>query len=112
LQIEVRCPESFLEEFRLHLEDEFEKSGYMKGPKVGYIESGHMETYVKGGIIVSLLIKDSDSGESVLNLESEQEVADMKEIWDRAVIKYGKDLIERLRNIAQNASFVEKELKQ
>jgi hypothetical protein len=112
LQIEVRSPESFLEEFRLHLEDEFEKNGYMKGPKVDHIESGYMETYVKGEIIVSLQIKDSDSGQSALHLESEQDVADMNEIWDRAVIKYGKNLIERLRNIAQNASFVEKELKQ
>jgi hypothetical protein len=111
LQIEIRCPESFLEEFRLHLEDEFEKNGYLKGPKVAYKDASHMETYVKGEIIVSLQIQESDSGESALNLESEEEIADMKEIWDSAVIKYGKVLIQRLCDIAQNASFVEKELK-
>ena len=112
LQIEVRGPESFLEEFRLRLEDELEKNGYIKGPKVGYLESGHMETYLKGEIILSLQTEESDSGEALLHLESEQEIADMKEIWDRAVVKYGHELIQRLREIAQNPTSIEKELKQ
>jgi hypothetical protein len=112
LQIEVRGPENFLEEFRLRLEDELENNAYLKGPKVGSAEVGHVETYIKGGIILSLQVQESDSGEALLHLESEQEIPDMKELWDKAVIKYGHDLIQRLREIAQNPSLIEKELKQ
>ncbi len=112
MQINVRGPESFLEEFRLRLEDELEKNGYQKGPKVGYVESGHMETYLKGETILSLQTQESDSGEASLHLESEEEIANIKEMWDTAVIKYGKELIQRVQAIAQNPSLIEKELKQ
>ncbi len=107
MQIEVRGPDAFLEEFRLHLHDQLEKNGYVKGPKVG-----SMETYTKGDSILSLQISEESEGrECRLHLESEQEVPELAKIWDNALIAYGKELIGRLDGMAQGSEYVKKGLK-
>lgn len=112
MQIEVHGLESFLEEFRLHLRDKLEKNGYVKGPKIGYIETGHMETYTKRDVILSLQISEESEGrECSLHIESEQDVPELEKIWDNALVAYGKELIGRLEGIAQDSEYVRKGLK-
>lgn len=112
MQIDVHAPEYFLEEFRLHLQDQFAKQGWTQGPKVGSIDRGHMTNFLKGESIVSLEISEESEGhDPTLHLESEVEIPELDEIWDRAIVVFGKELFSRLTSIARNKDKVTQELK-
>lgn len=107
MQIEVHGSESFLEEFRLNFHDQLQKSGYLKGPKVG-----PHETYMKGDVILSVEISEESEGrECCLHVESEQDIIELPKMWDNALIEYAKQMIERVEKNAQNQASVKKTLK-
>jgi hypothetical protein len=112
MQIEVRSPEAFLEEFRLCLQDQLEKDGWSRGPKVGAVDRGSVVNYIKESSIISIEISEEAEGrDSRLHLESEEELPEVNGIWDRAVIEYGRLLLKRLDDIAQNKEAVTRDLK-
>lgn len=112
MEIETRAPEPFLEEFRLFLTDELIQHGYTEGPKIKSMESGIMIEYLKNNWIVSLQIsEESEQGESFMRLQSEREIPELNEIWDAALISFGKQILLRLRNFAVDKAKVSRELK-
>ena len=107
MQIEVHGPESFLEEFRLNFHDQLEKNGYLKGPKVG-----QHETYMKGDVILSVEISEESEGrECCLHVESEQNIHELSEMWDNALVEYAIQMIGRVEKIAQDPASVKKTVK-
>jgi hypothetical protein len=107
MQIEVHGPESFLEEFRLNFHDQLEKNGYLKGPKVG-----QHETYMKGDLILSLEISEESEGRNCcLHVESEQNISELPEMWDQALVEYAKQAIDRVEKNAQDSTSVKNTLK-
>jgi hypothetical protein len=107
MQIEVHGPESFLEDLRLNLHDQLEKNGYLKGPKVG----SH-ETYMKGDLILSLEITEESEGRHCcFHVESEQNISELPEMWDNALIEYAKQAIDRAEKNAQDPASVKAALK-
>jgi hypothetical protein len=107
MQIEVHGPESFLEEFRLNFHDQLEKNGYLKGPKVG-----QHETYMKGDFILSIEISEESEGRHCcFHVESEQNIPELRQIWDNALIEYAKQTIDRLEKTAQDPTSVKNALK-
>jgi hypothetical protein len=107
MQIEVHGPECFLEEFRLNFHDQLEKNGYLKGPKVG-----QHETYMKGDLILSLEISEESEGRlCCFHVESEQNISELPEMWDKALVEYTKQAIDRVEKSAQDSTAVKKALK-
>jgi hypothetical protein len=107
MQIEVHGSESFLEELRLYFHDQLEKSGYLKGPKVG-----QHETYTKGDVILSLEISEEAEGrDCCLHVESEQSISELPVIWDNALLEYAKQVIDRVEKNAQDPTSLKKSLK-
>jgi hypothetical protein len=101
MPIEIRGSEHLLEELRLFLGDQFYKRGYEQGPKVGSIDSGETVNFAKGDDIVTVHIKEEDE-ESLMYVESEKEIPELTDIWDDAIITYGKEVLKRLRNYSIN----------
>ena len=107
MQIEVHGPESFLEDLRLNFHDQLKKNGYFRGPKVG-----QHETYVKGNLILSLEISEESEGRHCcFHVESEQNISELPEMWDKALVEYAKQTIDRVEKNAQNPATVKKALK-
>jgi hypothetical protein len=107
MQIEASGSESFIEEFRLHLHDQLEKNGFVKGPRFG-----QHETYMKRDQILSLEISEESEGrECTFHVESEQNINELPKMWDSALIEYGKELIKRVESFAQDPRFVKEALK-
>jgi hypothetical protein len=91
MPIEIRGPEHLLEELRLFLGDQFLKRGYEQGPKIGSMDSGGTVNFAKGEDIVTVHIKEEDEG-SLMYVESEKEIPELNDIWDDAIITYGKEV--------------------
>lgn len=107
MQIDVRAPESFLEDLRLNFRDQLQKNGYVKGPKVG-----RRETFVKDDVILSLqIIGESEGRECTLHVESEQNISELPKMWDNALVEYAKQLIERMEKNAQDPTAVKNALR-
>ncbi|HEY7161739.1 MAG TPA: hypothetical protein VH815_10795 [Acidobacteriota bacterium] len=107
MQIEVHGSDSFLEEFRLNFHDQLQKNGYLKGPKVG-----NHETYMKGDVILSIEISEESEGrECCFHVESEQDISELPQMWDNALVEYAKQMIDRVEKNAQDPSSVKKTLK-
>jgi hypothetical protein len=111
LQIEVSDTESFLKDFLVHLEKELIAKGFKEGPQAAFMGTTHINTYVKGAIVVTSEIQESDSGNCVLRVKSKKELLELKEIWDKACIEYGKSLTQRIYDMAQDPVFVKNRLK-
>jgi len=111
--IEAIGRQTILEQLRLHLEDQLARNGYSEGPKYSSMDRGVLIDYVKGDVIVSIrLAEESDSGAAgQLTIESELELPELARIWDDALIAMGKDVVEQLKNFAQDNSRVERELR-
>lgn len=107
MQIEAHGPESFLEEFRLNFQDQLLKNGYLKGPKVG-----QHETYMKRDLILSLEISEESEGRPCcLHVESEQDITELPEIWDKALVEYAKQMMDRVEKNAQDSASLKNALK-
>src|SRR5262245_16801999 len=107
MQIEVHGPESFLEDLRLNFHDQLEKIGFKKGPKVG-----QHDNYMKGDLILSLEISEESEGRPCcFHVESEQNNTELAEMWDKALVEYAKQAIDRVEKTAQDPAFVKKALK-
>ena len=101
MQIEIQGQVALLEQLRLRLQDQLEQRGFVEGLKVGSMKSGLMIDYVKEESIISIqLTEESDSGESLLRVESEKEIPGLRDAWDDALISYGKELMAKLRDYA------------
>ena len=110
MPIEVRGSEHFLEELKLFLMDQFTKRGYMQGPKVSSRDSGVTVNFTKGDLIVTVHIKEEDES-SLMYVEAEQEIPELADIWDEAIITYGKDLLTRLRGFSINKDRIDQAFK-
>jgi len=110
MPIEIRGPEHLLEELRLFLGDQFLKRGYEQGPKIGSMDSGGTVNFAKGEDIVTVHIKEEDEG-SLMYVESEKESPELNDIWDDAIITYGKEVLKRLRNYSINKGKFESSVK-
>ena len=109
--IEVRGSEDMLRALRLNLEDQLQTAGFLSGPRVGSIDAGRMMNYVKGEQIVSIHTEESEAGDSVLRIESERELEELYELWDAALIAYGKKVKQQLIEFASDRQRVERGLK-
>jgi hypothetical protein len=112
VQIEIHGREAMLEQIRLRLQDELERNGYKEGPKVSSMDAGVLIDYLKGDLIVSIQVTlESEAGESILHVECEQEVPELEKIWDTALIHYGREVLEHLRNWSLDKDRINRELK-
>jgi hypothetical protein len=110
--IEAAGPQPILEQLRLHLEDQLARNDYSEGPKYSSMDRGILIDYVKGDVIVSIrLSAESDSGRAgQLSIESEVELPDLAQIWDDALIAMGRNVVDQLKDFAQDKSRVEREM--
>lgn len=112
MHIEVHGPEHMLEEIRLHLQDQLERAGYREGPKISAMEAGILIDYVKEDSIISIQVtEESEIGESLLHVECEKELPELRDFWDAALVGYGKAVLERLMNFAVDKARVGGQLK-
>jgi len=109
MQIEVRGPEAILDQIRLYLHDHLEKNGFRKGMKVGFSESV-MADYVKDDLIVCVELKQ-ETETSLLRVESEQDIPELHQMWDAALVSYGREVLEYLRNFAMDENKVSQEIR-
>ena len=113
MPIEIRGPVNTLDELRLFLSDQLVRSLYKVGPKFSSVDSGVATTYLKKDLIVSVHMGEPDEqGQCVLYMESEQKIPELEQIWDDAIIKYGKEIFKRLRRYSIKKDRVDRELKQ
>ena len=112
MQIEVFGSQQLLDQLRLHIQDQLEKRGYTEGPKISSMEMGVLIDYMKNGVIISIQVsQESETGDSVLRVESEQEVPELREAWDDALISYGREILEKLRSFAVDQAKVDQGLR-
>lgn len=106
MPIEVRGPQHLLEELKLFLRDQFIRMGYQEGPKVGSRDAGFTVDFTKGNVIVAVHIRQEDES-SLMYVEAEQEVPELADIWDGAIITYCKQVLTQLRSYSVNKSKVD-----
>lgn len=113
MQIEIEGPEFILEEFRLHLNDQLLKSGFVQGPKIDRVDSGLIIEYLRGGEIVTIEISSEREGEnSKMHLDANKNIPALNDIWDDALVSYGKQSLHHLLSYARNKDKVKKSLGQ
>ncbi len=101
--IEVHGPECMLDEIRLHFEDELQRAGYGTGLRLGSMDAGTLISYVQGDKIISIQVtEESEAGDSALKIEAESEITEIYELWDAALINYGRKMMSRLMNFARD----------
>ena len=107
--IEVRGKDHVLRELCLVLSDQLQCAGYAAGPRVGsMMDGGTVITYLKNASIVSLQVaEESEAGESALRVEAEQEIPELYDLWDSALIVFAKTIKEQLMDFAVNKQKVE-----
>lgn len=112
MPIEIRGPAHTIEEFRMFLSDQLIQSRYREEAKVSAMDSGIAISYTKKDLIVSVhLGEQDDHGERTLYMECEKEIPELEQIWDDAIIKYGKELLKRLRSYSIKKEKVDQELR-
>ncbi|MCI0412856.1 hypothetical protein L0222_08665 [bacterium] len=110
--IEVRGSEEMLDEIRLFFEDELQKTGYGTGPRLGSMDAGILLSFVKGDAIVSMQVtEESEAGVTTLRIEAEHEIPELHELWDSALIRYGKKVMSTLIDFASEKTRVEQGFK-
>jgi hypothetical protein len=113
MRIEIEGPQGILEEFRLYLQDQLLKEGFIQGPKIDSVETGLMIEYLRGDQIVSVEISSEVEGKSSrMHLEANKNIPSLSDIWDDSLITYGKQSVHRLLAYAQNKDKVKKGLGQ
>lgn len=113
MRIEIEGPQGILEEFRLYLQDQLLKEGFIQGPKIDSVETGLMIEYLRGDQIVSVEISSEVEGKSSkMQLEANKNLPALNDIWDDALISYGKQSLHRLWSYARNKDKVKKGLGQ
>jgi hypothetical protein len=109
--IEVNGPQEILEQILLLFQDQLTKASYSEGPRVGSMDSGTWTTYVKGNLIVTLqLSQESETDETTLRIEAEQEIPELHTLWNTALIQYSKKIKETLIQFATDKEFVKREI--
>lgn len=109
--IEAHASEDMLQEIRLNFEDQLQNAGYASGPRLGSMDAGRLVHYVKEDSIVSIQItEESEAGDCALKIESEQEIAELYEFWDAALITYCKNIRSKLMEFAHDRTRVEQGL--
>ena len=112
MQIEAHGPEQIMEQIRRLFQDQLEKAGYQEGPKFTSMDAGILISYTREEVIVSIQVtEESETSDSRLRVEAEQDIPGMYELWDAALISYGREVFERLRSFAIDKSKVEKEIR-
>ena len=107
---EIQGPAKLLEQIRLHLQNQLEMAGFGRGPKVSAGE-GWMTAYTKGVSIVSIeLTTNEETQDGKLSIKCEQDVSDLSNIWDSALITYAKEFLSRLESYAINKERIKREL--
>ncbi len=110
--LEAAGPEGILEILRLHMEDQLSRHGFVEGPKYSSMDAGVLIDYVRDDSIVGLrLSQGAEGADAQFSLESEQELPELKDIWDDALISMGKDLLEKIMIFAQDKGKVERQLR-
>ena len=109
MQIEVRGPEAILDQIRLYFQDQLEKNGFQKGMKVGFSESVAAD-YVKDDLIVCVELKQ-ESESVLLRVEAEQDIPEFAQMWDAALVTYGKEVVGHLRNFAFDKNKINQEIR-
>ena len=111
MQIEVHGPQQVMEQIRLMFQDQMEKAGYEEGPKFTSRDTGVLINYTKGDLIVSIQVtEESETKDSTLRVEAEQEIPEIYELWDTALIQFGKDQIRHLYDFAIDKNKVKEAL--
>jgi|GEM_PF-4375220 len=108
MQIEVRGNESILRDISKIFGELLRTSGYSEGPSFGTMDSGNLMNYVKGSTMVCIQLREeSELDESVLSVDTEADVPELKDLWDSALITLGKTIKMKLSNYAINKVKVE-----
>jgi hypothetical protein len=110
--IEVHGSEDMLQQLRLNFEDELQNSGYGRGPRLGSMDAGRMDHYIKGQSIISIQItEESEAGDSTLRIETEREADELYQLWDTALIAYARSTWSRILDFAHDKKRVEQGMK-
>jgi hypothetical protein len=110
MRIEIQGPQGLLEEFRLRLQDQLQKAGFSQGPKVTSMDRKVID-YTKGDAILNIEIShESEGRQGHLIAECETPIPEFEEVWDAALVTYGKEILERVRSFAIDKDRVKKEL--
>lgn len=108
MEFEAKGAEDMLSLIRLHLQNELEKRDFRKGPKLLSMDSGVFVDFLKGDFVVGIQILPGEEGETTLRMESEQEIAELNDVWDAALISFGQDVLARLKSFAIDKNKVAK----
>lgn len=109
MHIEIQGPQDILEGFKLSLHHELHKAGFSDGPKIISADR-KVIGYTKGDAILNIEIsEESERGQSRLMVECESEIPGFQNIWDAALIAYGKEIVNRIQNFAIDKEKVKRE---
>jgi len=108
--IEVRGNEYILNNLSKIFGDLLRVSGYTEGPRFATMDTGNLMNYAKGPTMVSVQLREEESemNETVLRVESEVEVPELYDLWDSALIVFGKKMRMQLLDFAVSKQKVER----
>ncbi|MGH9856777.1 MAG: hypothetical protein ACRD4B_02935 [Acidobacteriota bacterium] len=110
--IEIHGSEDMLQQLRLNFEDELQNAGYGRGPRLGSMDAGRLDHYIKEGTIVSIQItEESEAGDSAMKIETETEASELYQLWDTALIAYCRNTVKQILDFAHDKKRVEQEMK-
>lgn len=90
-----------LSEFRMHLQNELERRGFTKGPKLLSMSSGMIVDFLREDLVVGIqILPEEEQQASTLRLETEQDIPELNTIWDTALLSYGKQVVALLKSAA------------
>lgn len=111
MELEIKGPEGMLSEFRTHLQNGLESKGFKKGPKFLSMASGVIVDFLREDLVVGIqILPEEEQQTSTLRMETEQDIPELIEIWDSALVSYGKQVMALLKSAAINKKIVSSQL--
>jgi hypothetical protein len=101
MQIEARAKHWLLRELMEVLSSKLLESGYLEGPGLQLMDEGNLMNYMKDDRIICLHLEE-ESEESILIVDSESEIPEVYDVWDSALIEFGKKVKMQLITFAKN----------
>lgn len=111
MEFEIKGSQGMLSEFRIHLQNGLEKRGFERGPKLLSMASGTIVDFLREDLVVGIqILPEEEQQVSTLRMETEQDVPELTEVWDSALVSYGKQVVELLNAAAINKKAVSSQL--
>jgi len=110
--IEIHGSEQRMDDIRLAFQDQLEKAGFEEVSKFGSMDTGVLISYIKQDFIVSIQVTgESELNDSKLRVETEQEMDEIRLLWDSALIVYAIEVLKQIKSFAQDVNRVDQGIK-